>query len=396
MSKKIIALAAIALSLSIGGTAAYFYNWTEKAEASENAEEEMQQGPMPVQATLVKKETIQIWKEFPGRVTAVDFAEIRPQVSGNITAIEFKDGQMVEKNQILYVIDPRPYEADLEMAKALLSGAENTYSFAQKELKRAKDLIKTKAISERVLDERENAAKIAKAALDGAKAQLIEAEINMDHAYLKAPISGRVSRAEITVGNLVESGPNAPILTTIASSDGMYVDFEVDEQTYLEQFRVSPQNGNNEKSIPVRLKIGNDTTYEGFVHSFDNRIDPASGTIRARALFENKDQALLPGMFARLQIGSASTEEKILISERAIGTNQDRKFVYVIDENNMVTYRPIEIGQSILGQRVVKSGLNVGEKVISDGIIKIFPGMPVAPQISDPESNETSQLTQKK
>lgn len=383
MNKKIIAITAIALTIGLSGTGAYIYN--QKALAAEEETGAPPSGPMPVQAIVIKKELIQIWKEFPGRVTAVDFAEIRPQVSGNITDIRFKDGQVVNKGDVLYVIDPRPYEADVEMAKALLSGAKNTYTFAQKEFKRAKGLIKTKAISERVFDERANAANVAKAALDGSKAQLIEAEINLDHAYVKAPISGRVSRAEVTVGNLVEAGPNAPILTTIASSDGMYVDFEVDEQTYFAQIRSSAKNNEAEKSIPVRLKISNGDTYKGFIHSFDNRIDPASGTIRARALFENNDKALLSGMFAQLQIGSATSQEQIMISERAIGTNQDRKFVYVIDENNMITYRPIVMGESILGQRIIKSGLEPGETVVSDGIIKIFPGMPVLPQILDQE-----------
>lgn len=374
--------------LGLGGAGLYFYNQNAQAKAAEDGAGGPPQGPMPVQAEIVKKQNVKIWKEFSGRLSAVDYAEIRPQVSGNITDIRFKDGQSVEKGDILYVIDPRPYEADVEMAKALLSGAQNTYEFAQKEFQRAQGLIKTKALSERVFDERSNAAKVAKASVEGAKAQLIEAEINLDHAYVKAPISGRVSRAEITLGNLVEAGPNAPILTSIVSNNGVYADFEVDEQTYLAYIRSGAKNNDAEKSIPVRLRVGSgDKAYDGFIYSFDNRIDPSSGTIRARALFENEDDALLPGMFARIEMGSAASEEHILLTERAIGTNQNRKFVYVLDENNIVTYRPVKIGNSILGNRIIEDGLNEGETVITDGIIKIFPGMPVTPKLAEANNN---------
>ncbi len=379
-NKKFMTTTAIILALGL--SAAGFYKYSYQAQANEPAPEgQGEQQAMPVQVTKVAMEQVQIWKDFSGRVAAVDYAELRPQVSGNIVDIRFKDGQQVEKDDILYVIDPRPYEADVEKAKALLAAAENQYALAEKEFKRAQGLIKTKAISERVFDERANAAKIAKASVDGAKAELIDAQINLDYAYIKAPFAGRASRAEITIGNLVESGPNAPVLTSVISSEGMYADFEVDEQTYLEHVRLHAKDNSAEKSIPVRMSVGNDDhLYEGFIQSFDNRIDPASGTIRARALFANEDGALLPGMFARIQMGSSKMTENILITERAIGTNQDRKFVYILGENNIVTYREVKVGESIEGKRIINNGLKPGDVVITEGLLRVFPGMPVSPQ----------------
>ncbi len=345
------------------------------------AQAQEQGGPppaMPVETAVVKAEPVQIWKTFSGRMEAVDYAEIRPQVSGTIKEIKFEDGQQVNKGDVLVVIDPRPYQAAVAQAEADLSAARNRAELADKELKRAEGLIGTQAISQRIYDERANEAKTAQAAVLAAEARLEQAQIDLDYAHVKAPITGRVSRAEITDGNLVEAGPGAPVLTSIVSSDGIYADFEVDENTYLSSIRTFARDRTSENSIPVRLSVHNGgTAAEGFIHSFDNRIDASSGTIRARAYFENSDGLLLPGMFVTVRMGTPDIREKILVDERAIGTNQDRKFVYVIDENSMSTYREIEIGDSIKGRRIVLAGLEGGERIIADGLIRIRPGMPV-------------------
>ncbi len=345
---------------------------------------------MQVSVQVVRPEPVQIWNDFSARLEAFDFAEIRPQVSGTITEVKFQDGQQVETGDVLFVIDPRPYEAAVKQAEAAVNAARNESTLAQKELSRAKELVDKGAVSVRILDERQARARVASANIASARAQLDRAKIDLDYAYVKAPISGRTSRVEVKVGNLVEAGSGAPVLTSIVSTDMIYADFDVDEQTYVRSIRSSVRDPESEKSIPVKLFVeGDGTEYTGHIDSFDNRIDPSTGTIRARALFENKDGALLSGMFAKVKMGSPVNEEKILVTERAIGTDQDRKYVYVVNGENMTEYREVKIGVSTKGKRVILSGLSAGEKIITDGIIRIRPGMPVDPQISDPQPTQT-------
>lgn len=350
------------------------------------------QGPMPVLVNVMQKEPVMLWSEFSGRLTPVDYAIVRPQVSGTITEIKFEDGQHVEKGDVLMVIDPRTYDAAHKEAKANLSTAQNAYALAKVELDRAQGLIESNAISKRVFDERQSAARSALAAVESAKAQVQQADINLDYAYVKAPISGRVGRAELTVGNVAQAaGLAAPMLTSVVSDAGIYADFEMDEQTYLSSIRSGAKDKEQEMLIPVQIMLGGnaDQIVEGKIHTFDNHIDPASGTIRARAIFANEDGALLPGMFVKVRLGSPSNEEKIMVTEKAVGTDQNRKFVYVVDDTNTVKYRQVELGDSLAGRRVVLSGLEVGEKVIGEGIIKIRPDMPVKPM--SPEEMEAMQ-----
>ena len=334
---------------------------------------------MPVEVDVVKPEEVQIWKNFSGHTVAVDKAEIRPQISGRITQIKFTDGQYVEKGDTLIVIDPRPYEAALSQAKASLAAAETQAVLAEKEYDRAKALIKTEAVSQRLLDERSNNQQVAIAAVQEAKALVQSASINLDYAFVKAPISGKVSRAEITEGNLVQAGAGAPLLTSIVSDDTLYVDFEIDEKTYLNSRQRA--RGEDQSPTAVRLQLpGAGPEFNGYVHSFDNQIDPSSGTVRARALFENEEKLLLPGMSVSVMMGSPTDEDRIMVSERAIGTDQDRKFVYVVNDENKTSYREIKIGESINGKRIVLSGLEEGDMVITEGIMRIRPDMPVSPQ----------------
>ncbi len=335
-------------------------------------------GAMPVETEVVKPQPVQLWKQFSGHVVAVDRADIRPQVDGRIMKILFEDGQHVEKGDMLIVIDPRPYEAALEQAEAALKTARTQANLAEKEYARAQKLIKTSAISQSLLDTRINNRETAAAAIKAAKALVESAKIDLDYAHVKAPISGKISRAEITVGNLVESGASAPLLTSIVGDDKVYVDFEVDENTYLNSVRTT--RNSKDATIDVRLKLGGDMEYSGTVHSFDNRIDPTSGTIRARAIFDNDEKILLPGMSVSVQMGSAGKEEHIVVSERAIGTDQDRKFVYVISPEGKASYREVKIGDSIGGKRIVLSGLEEGDTVITEGIVRIRPDMPVTPK----------------
>lgn len=380
--KKLI-IPLVALVVVVGAAAYYLQGQPAGADPKGNAP--AQAAPpqkMPVTAILIEKRDVQLWNNYSARIEAVDFVEIRPQVSGRITDIQFEDGQIVEKGDVIYVIDPRPFQAALKQAQALLAGTQNRLSLAKKELARAQELIKTDTIPKSLYDERRNTVNVAVSEVKAAEAQLDRARIDIDYAYVKAPISGRISRAEIKLGNLVSSGANAPILTSIVSDEGVFADFEVDEQTYLKHIRSVVRDSQDEKNVPVRLLLnGESQNYNGFIHSFDNRIDPNSGTIRARAFFENEDGALLPGMFASVQMGSPSTQERILVPERAIGTDQNRKFVYVVNDQDIIEYREVQIGQSTNGNRIINQGLNEGDKVVTEGIIRIRPDMPVAPEI---------------
>lgn len=375
------AIAAVVAVLAIGALVGWY--------APKQAGAQMPGGempPMPVNVNIMQPEEVRIWKEFPGRLTAVDSAIIRPQVSGRITEIHFQDGQSVEEGELLFVIDPRPYEAALSQAKALLQAAQSNYKQAQNDFERAEELVKTNALSERIYDERRARRNFVLAEINGAKATLEQAELDLEYAYVKAPISGRVGRAELTVGNLVEAGPGAPAVTEIVADEKIYVDFEVDEQTYLSHVREQAKDIEQEAMIPVQVVLRGDQDHaiDGVIHAFDNRIDPTSGTIRARAILKNENGTLLPGMFAKVRLGSAERDEAVLVNEKAISTDQDRKFVYVVEEG-AVSYRQISLGDRVGHKRVVKDGLQAGDQVIINGILKLRPGMAVAPTVKESE-----------
>lgn len=334
---------------------------------------------LPVETTVVEAKPVQVWTAFSARLQAVDQVELRPQVSGEIVDVRFRDGERVRRGDTLFVIDPRPYQAAVNEATAQLAAARERHEYAEKEYRRAKSLIGKGAIPERLHDERSNAYVVTRSEVAAAEARLRLAQVDLDHAYVKAPIAGRVSRAEITVGNLVQAGANAPLLTTIVSDDEIYADFEVDERTYLRFVQAGANNLEAEQSLPVKLQVGGEDGPEidGRIHTFDNRLDPATGTIRARALFLRQSATLLPGMYARVRLGAAPAPSFVL-SERAILTDQDRKFVYVVDAGGKAAYRQVTLGPSVEGKRVIASGLSAGERVVTSNLMMVRPGMPVA------------------
>jgi multidrug efflux system membrane fusion protein len=345
---------------------------------------------IPVTVRTVHPEQVRVWSEFSGRLQAVDFAEVRPEVSGRILEVRFRDGQSVKAGDVLFVIDPRPYEAAVAKAEANLASAHANARFAKAEVDRAASLIKTQAIAASLYDSRVNASRVAQAAIQAAEAELKQARLDLDYAYVKAPISGRASRAEVTVGNLVQAAPNTPpLLTTIVSNDGIYADFEVDEHTYLRSVRAYADTQEEEQRIPVELTVQGDSgrVYQGTIHTFDNRIDAASGTIRARAKFANEDNSLLPGMFASIKLAGAAEDTAILVPSRAVGNNQSKKFVYVVGEDNKVAYREVTLGQQVSGQRIILSGLQTGERVIVDGLQHVRPDVTV--QVSEAANGKT-------
>ncbi len=341
-------------------------------------------GPVPVTVAAMNTQSVRIWSDFSGRMNAVDSADIRPEVSGRITEIRFKDGQTVHAGDILMVIDPRPYVAAVQKAEADLATANTNAKLANVEFVRAQRLMAAQAVARDLYDQRDNAQGVAAASIKSAQAELAQAQLDVDHAYVKAPISGRVSRAEITVGNLVQAGANAPLLTSIVSDNGIYADFDVDEQTYLRSIHDHASTTGQQQNIPVQLTIqGDNRVYSGTIESFDNKIDTSTGTIRARARFANTDGALVPGMFVTVRLASAVNSKVLLVAEDAVGSDQSKRFVYVVGPGSKAVFREITLGQSVNGKRVVTSGLKPGERVILDGLQRVMPGDQVAFRADD-------------
>ena len=338
---------------------------------------------VPVSVGLVKPQSVHPFAEFSGRIDAVDYAEIKPQVTGRITEIHFKDGQHVDAGDVLFVIDPRPYQAAVDKAQADVQTAINNAKFAKAERDRGSQLIKNNTLSMETYDQRTNADEVAQAAISSAKALLETAQINLDYAYVKAPISGRISRAEITLGNLVGSPTTAPqLLASIVSDNGVYADFEVDEQTYLEAVRNYGQTQDEEQKIPVDVVVRGDdaNAISGHIESFDNRINTGSGTIRARARFANSDGRLIAGMYVSVRMGAGMLDDALLVPESAIGNDQSKRFVFVVGEGQKAEYRAVQLGPQVDGNRVVLTGLKAGDRVILDHLQRLAPGAVVVPQ----------------
>lgn len=368
--RKLTFLGAVTIA-GLAGAAGYF------AFHSHGAAEVPPAPPLAVTAERVEPQAVHPFAQFSGRISAVDYAEIRPQVTGRITEIRFHDGQRVKAGDILFVIDPRPYEAAVAKAKSDLQTAINNAKEARLERARGERLMQAHALAQESYDQRVNADNVAEAAVGSAQALLQQAQLIVDYAYVKAPISGRISRAEITQGNLVGSATTAPpLLASIVSDDGVYADFEVDEATYLKNVRAEGR----QQKIPVDLQVEGDNgrVYQGTIESFDNHIDAGSGTIRARARFANADGSLVPGMFVSVRMGSGALNDALLVPEGAIGNDQSKRFVFVVDHNNKAEYRLVTLGAEIDGQRVVTTGLKAGDDVILDGLQRLGPGAPVA------------------
>jgi len=339
--------------------------------------------PAPaVDVVVVQPQEIRTWANFSGRLSPVESAAIKPLVSGTIQQVLFKDGQLVTKGQPLFVIDPRPHQASVQRAQAQLATAQSRAKLARDELNRSQQLIAAKLVSQSIYDSAVSSDQVAQAAVQEAEAALNQAKLNLEYAHISAPISGRISRAELTVGNVVEAGPNAPQLAQIVANDKLYAEFNVDEATYIQFVR----NTKSVDKMPVELTLASasNVSYQGHITAFDNRLDTNSGTIRARAVFDNSDGALTAGMFTNIRLGSADKSATLLVPEKAIGTNQSKKFVLVVDEKNIATYHEITLGDHYEGKRVILSGVNAGDKVIVNGLSHVRPNTPVNPSVEKP------------
>lgn len=388
--KKIVAMIAAALLI---GSGSILVSQTGQQQA--HAEAPASAPAASVDVAAVESRLVTDWQDYSGRLEAVNRVEIRPLVSGTLTRIHFKDGDTVNKGDTLFTIDPRPFEAEVARSKALVSSAEARVDYTSHDLERAQRLIGDNAIARRDFEEKRNAALEAKAALLAAQAQLQTANLNLEYSRITAPVSGRISRAEVTLGNIVSAGASSVPLTTLVSTANIYAAIEVDEQSYLKF--ISPTQGNKQQGLKVLLGLANEEGYsrQGHIGSVDNRLDTASGTIRVRAVFDNTDGSLLPGLFARVRLGSGSQHEALLIDEKAVGTDQDKRYVLVVDEKGQANYREVKIGAQQSGLRVVESGLKAGERIVVNGLQRVRPGQQVNPhQIAMPGSEALEQDSQ--
>jgi RND family efflux transporter MFP subunit len=340
-----------------------------QGRAAENAA--AQPPPPKVTVAPVEERDVVEYEELTGRVDATETVELRARVSGHLDAVHFQAGQLVQKGEVLFTIDPRWYRAQFDLAKARADVAE-------REAARAEGLLAAAAISSEEADARRARAAEARAALT-------TAQLDLEYTEVRAPIAGRISRALVTAGNLVSGAPgNATLLTTIVSQGEAFVYADLDENTLLKFNRLSREGrlAVSEGRIPVELQLADENGFprHGFIESSDNRLNPGTGSLALRLVFPNEDGALIPGLFARVRIPISAPQRALLISERAVGTDQSQKFVLALGENNTVLYRTVKLGGSYDGKRIVRDGLKPGDQVVVNGLQRVRPGMTVAPE----------------
>jgi RND family efflux transporter MFP subunit len=336
--------------------------------------------PPPMQAPQVTvapavERLVADWDEFTGHFEAVNTVEVRPRVGGLVQRVGFVEGALVRQGDVLFVIDSRPYEAEVARAEAVLAQARTRNQLAAMEVERAQKLVNTQAISREELDARTSGQAEGDAAIRAAQAAVRVARLNLEWTVVRAPISGRVGRAEITAGNLVQAGPT--LLTTIVSLDPIYVYFDTDEQAYL-KYMGAQSTGPNGRQVLIGLANESGFPHQGRLNFVDNRVDGASGTIRARAVLSNPNGEFTPGLFARVRLLGGDRHLATMVQDQAIGTDQDRKFVLVLKSDTTVEYRPVTTGRVVEGLRTVQSGLKPGERVVINGLMRVRPGMKVA------------------
>ncbi|MES2401912.1 MAG: efflux RND transporter periplasmic adaptor subunit [Pseudomonadota bacterium] len=376
--RRLLAIAIAVFALT-GVTAAIFGVTSSRAQPAAT-----EAPATPVSVAAVVQSDAAAWDEFSGRLEAVERVDIRSRVAGTIQAVHFREGALVRKGDLLLTIDPAPYAAEVQRAEAQVAAAQAKGAQAKGEQDRSQRLWSEQAISKREFDERVNGQREADANLRAAQAALQTAQLSMGYTQVRAPVSGRVGKLEVTVGNLVAAGPGAPVLTTLVSVSPIYASFEADEQVVAKALKDVSAGGDRKlERIPVQMgtSASSDTPFEGRLQLVDNQVDAKSGTVRARAVFDNKDGQLMPGQFARIRMGQATKTSALLINERAVGTDQNKKFVMVVGADNKAAYREVTLGASVNGLRVIKSGLAANERIVVNGLQRIRPGALVAPQV---------------
>jgi membrane fusion protein, multidrug efflux system len=341
--------------------------------------------PPAVSVAIVEPRNAIVWDEFSGRLEAVERVAIRPRVAGAIQEVHFREGALVEKNARLVTIDPAPYAAEVDRLEAQVASAEARVEFTRTEVARGRTLLGTSALSAREVDQRINAHKEAEAAVRAAKAALKTARLNLGYTEVRAPVAGRVGRLEVTVGNLVAAGPESPILTRLVSVDPIYASFNANETIVARALAALSPEANAAADVGgMKVEIATNAAggawSQGRLQLIDNQVDTTSGTVRLRAVFDNPDGRLIPGQFVRVRMAQPSKEPVIAVDERAIGTDQSKRYVVVVDAANKAAWREITLGAMAGNLRIVTSGLENGERIIVSGLQRVRPGAVVSPQ----------------
>ncbi len=348
-----------------------------------HAEEAGMPPPPEVNAAPVLVKQVNQWDEFSGRVEAVQNVELRPRVSGYIDKVNYVEGQEVKKGDVLFLIDARTYQAAYEQANAELARARTQAALARSESERARRLSEQQAISTETWEQKRAAADQAAADVQAAKAALDAAALNLEFTKVRAPINGRAGRAMVTAGNLVTAGDAASVLTTLVSLDTVHVYFDADEATFLryaQMARKGERPSERDQALPVQIGLAGEQGFphEGKVDFLDNQVVRSTGTIGVRALLDNADRQFTPGLFARVRLLGSGQFQAMLVDDKAVLTDQDRKYVYVVDKDGKAQRKDVQLGRTADGLRIVEAGLAAGDKVIVDGVQKVFmPGMPV-------------------
>jgi len=342
-------------------------------------------GPMPVTVAAPLVKNVVEWDEYTGRFEALERVEIRARVSGFLQSVHFKDGQLVEKGQLLFVIDPRPFQAQLDQAKATLEAAKTRVSLAEREFARAENLIKRNNVSRETYDQRLAELDTARTNVQAARAQVRVAELNLEFTQVKAPIAGRVSDARLDVGNLVEGGAaQSRVLTTIVSIDPILFTFQASEGEYLKYSRLNvtgERESSRSKATPVKVRLMDEQEFrhEGAMTFVDNELSPDTGTIRAQATFPNPDGFLTPGVFGRMRLPVTEEREAILVPDEAVVSDQSRKLLLVVGKDGKVFPHQVDLGPLVNGLRIIRAGVSPGDLVIVKGLQRARPGGTVVP-----------------
>jgi membrane fusion protein, multidrug efflux system len=341
---------------------------------------------LPVTVAQPVKRSVTDWDEFTGRFDAVEEVQVRARVGGYVTSVEFQDGAIVHQGDLLYVIDPRPFEAVADQAEGQLADAKAKIDLAKREFDRATTLNKTEAVSDSIVDQRRQALQSAQAAATQAEGIQKAAKLNIEFTHVMAPITGRVSRHLVSAGNLVQGSDNgtSTLLTSIVTLDPIYIYFDMDEGTYQKNSRLwfeGRRPSSRDTPNPVQVTMTGETkpSHEGTINFLDNRLDLSTATLRSRALIKNADLSILPGQFGRVRLIGSSPYEALLIPDSAIATDQSRKIVFVVKPDDTVEARPVELGPLDEGLRVIRTGLKAEDRVIVEGIQRARVGAKVSP-----------------
>ena len=345
---------------------------------------------VPVSVATVERREVRPYEEFSGRLEAVERVEIRSRVAGAVQSVHFTEGSTVKTGDLLVTIDPAPYAAEVDRAQAQVAAAQARLDNAITEHARSERLWQEQAIAQRELDERVNNRRQAEADVRAAQAALQIARLNLGYTQVRAPVSGRVGKLEVTVGNLVAAGPSAPVLTTLVSVDPIYASFDADETVVARALSEIPGKGSRRAIEGIPVDIATSETHEGLhghLQLIDNQVNTKSGTVRVRAIVDNRDGHLIPGQFVRVRLGSVHALDAVLVSERAIGTDQSKRFVMVVGADNKAAYREVTLGPAIDNLRIVTDGLQPGERIVVNGLQRVRPGVLVQPQEMKTASN---------